>query len=123
MTSAVVDGRGKAISINRNGSELRVWELESLAGGGVSERRRAHASVKVEPVVQSNDVVVNFESSTKTTAGGFDDEKVVVLKEEAASHSPFPTLAHGCSAEAESSTNAPAMANGRLALLVYDFTR
>jgi len=111
----MVDGRGKAISINRFGSEIRVWELE----GGVSEQRRVNASVRIEPVVRRDDVVDSLDdnypsfgntgtSSTTTTSkghlGGFDDEKVVLLKEEIA-----PTAAG-----AEAMTQA---------LVVYDFTR
>ncbi|KAF8245771.1 hypothetical protein K440DRAFT_554685 [Wilcoxina mikolae CBS 423.85] len=99
VSSVMVDGRGKAISINRFGSEIRVWELE----GGVSERRRVNASVRIEPVVRRDDV---------GHLGGFDDEKVVLLKEEAAPAAATP--ASCCAAAGQTTTQA---------LVVYDFAR
>ncbi|KAF8540776.1 hypothetical protein BDD12DRAFT_733869 [Trichophaea hybrida] len=118
VSSVMVDGRGKAVSINRFGSEIRVWELE----GGVSERRRVNASVRIEPVVRRDDVVdslddnyPSFGNTTTTTSkghlGGFDDEKVVLLKETAPATA---TPASCCAAAGQATTQA---------LVVYDFTR
>ena len=78
MSGVLVDSRGKAVSVDRAGREMRVWELE----GGVSERRMDAASVRVEPV---HDVShrANADDMIRGRLGGFDEEKVVVLKEDA----------------------------------------
>lgn len=94
MSSVLVDSRGKAVSINRNGSEVRVWELE----GGVSERRSVNASVRICGGGAGGD---------QGSLGGFDDEKVVVL-----------LRAGGNSAD-----SAEDVANTQGKLVVYDFTR
>ncbi|KAG0641981.1 hypothetical protein HOY80DRAFT_685677 [Tuber brumale] len=92
VSTAHVSGRGKAVSLSKRGSELRVWELE----GGVSERRRLNASVKVEPQVsRQTDARSHWRVDDVGWLGGFDEEKVVVLREQD---------------------------EGRRALIVYDFT-
>lgn len=92
VSTALVSGRGKAVSLSTKGSELRVWELE----GGVSEKRRLNASVKVEPqVTPQNGVTSLWRVDDMGWLGGFDEEKVVVLREQD---------------------------EGKLALIVYDFT-
>ncbi|RPB02610.1 hypothetical protein L873DRAFT_1834083 [Choiromyces venosus 120613-1] len=92
VSTAQVSGRGKAVSLSKRGSELRVWELE----GGISERRRLNASVKVEPQVsRQTDVRSHWSVDDMGWLGGFDEEKVVVLREQD---------------------------EGRRALIVYDFT-
>ncbi|PWW76758.1 hypothetical protein C7212DRAFT_279757 [Tuber magnatum] len=92
VSTAQVSGRGKAVSLSKRGSELRVWELE----GGVSERRRLNASVKVEPQVSPQaDVGSHWGVEDMGWLGGFDEEKVVVLREQD---------------------------GGRRTLIVYDFT-
>lgn len=92
VSTAQVSGRGKAVSLSKRGSELRVWELE----GGVSERRRLNASVKVEPQDSPQTGVRSQWGAEETGClGGFDEEKVVVLREQD---------------------------EGRRALVVYDFT-
>ena len=98
VSSVLVDSRGKAVSINRNGSEMRVWELE----GGVSERRSFNASVRVDQSGGS--------SGDVGLLGGFDDEKVVVL------------LRTGIGSSGAEVTNTPSSQSKR-ALVVYDFTR
>lgn len=91
VSTAQVSGRGKAVSLSKRGSELRVWELE----GGVSERRRLSASVKVEPQVSRQaDASNHWSVGDIGWLGGFDEEKVVVLREQD---------------------------EGRRALIVYDF--
>ena len=93
---------------------MRVWELE----GGISARRRVSASVKVEPVriPARGDVISDARSGDRVTAaegylGGFDDEKVVVLRGDTS-----------C-LNAAAGTMGMACAEGRLALVVYDFNR
>jgi len=80
VSDILVDSRGKAVSIDRAGREIRVWELE----GGVSERRRDAASVRVAPV---HDVFehdgADADDTIRGRLGGFDDEKVVVFREDA----------------------------------------
>jgi len=89
---------------------MRVWELE----GGISARRRVSVSVKVEPV--RSDVISDVGSGdgVTTTAeeylGGFDEEKVVVLRGDTSCFNAAGTLGVAC-------------AEGRLALVVYDFNR
>lgn len=93
VSTAHVSGRGKAVSVSARGSELRVWELE----GGVSEKRRLSASVRVQPQNYPNDDVgKEWCENGFGWLGGFDEEKVVVLREKD---------------------------EGRQALVVYDFTR
>ncbi|KXT17334.1 hypothetical protein AC579_3861 [Pseudocercospora musae] len=119
VSGAHVGGRGKAVSISRQGDELRVWELE---GGFTtsSARKRLHGdiSVKVRPNNAAQETVQPYQSESLPKSGldivthdnegreepeltisrgwiGFDDENVVVLKE------------HG---------------QGKQALVVYDFT-
>lgn len=93
MSTAHVSSRGKAVSVSTRGSELRVWELE----GGVSEKRRLNASVRVEPqTYRDDDVGDEWLEDGQGWLGGFDEEKVVVLREKNRS---------------------------RQALVVYDFTR
>jgi WD40 repeat protein len=114
VSSVQVDSRGKAVSINRNGLEMRVWELE----GGISARRRVSASVKVEPVgiPARSDVTNDVGSGDRVTTtaegylGGFDEEKVVVLRGDTNCFNAAGTLEVAC-------------AEGRLALVVYDFNR
>lgn len=93
VSTAQVSGRGKAVSVSARGSELRVWELE----GGVSEKRRLSASVRVQPQNYPNDDVgKKWCEDGLGWLGGFDEETVVVLREKD---------------------------EGRQALVVYDFTR
>lgn len=78
--------------MSASGSELRVWELE----GGVSEKRRLSASVRVQSQTYPNDDVGReWREDGLGWLGGFDEEKVVVLRED----------------------------EGSQALVVYDFTR
>ncbi|KAI5841466.1 hypothetical protein DFP73DRAFT_555865 [Morchella snyderi] len=94
VSTAQVSSRGKAVSMSTRGLELRVWELE----GGVSEKRRLNASVRVESsqTYKDNDVVEEWRGDSQGWLGGFDEEKVVVLR---------------------------AKDEGRQALVVYDFSR
>lgn len=75
VSSVQVASRGKAVSLS-NGREVRVWELE----GGVSERRRVSASVKIEPTADHSEAHVSSSASYPDigSLGGFDEEKVVV---------------------------------------------
>jgi WD40 repeat protein len=80
VSGVLVDSRGKAVSIDRAGREMRVWELE----GGVSERRRDAASVRVVPVHDVFERVgADADDTIRGQLGGFNDEKVVVLREDA----------------------------------------
>lgn len=94
VSTAQVSSRGKAVSMSTRGLELRVWELE----GGVSEKRRLNASVRVESsqAYKGSDVVEEWRGDSQGWLGGFDEEKVVVLR---------------------------AKDEGRQALVVYDFSR
>lgn len=71
-----VASRGKAISLSANGREVRVWELE----GGVSEKRRVSASVRIQPTTdQDDELKMQVDALGESgSLGGFDDEKVVV---------------------------------------------
>lgn len=79
ISTAQVSARGKAVSVSTRGSELRVWELE----GGVPERRRLNASVRVESQTyqDGDDVGKEWREDGLGWLGGFDEEKVVVLRE------------------------------------------
>lgn len=129
-----VSGRGKAVSISNEGMELRVWELE----GGVSDRRRINASVKVEPIspcraddadprICSNGISM-FSPRAKGILAGFDDEKVVILRKHS-SMVPDPDSEEDNDATITTVVDAPPSAEqtvtrkSRLALVVYDFTR
>jgi WD40 repeat protein len=76
VASVQVASRGKAVSLSTNGREVRVWELE----GGVSEKRRVSASVRIQP---TNDGAGEMQTAgdEEGCLGGFDDEKVVVALE------------------------------------------
>ncbi|KAI5819125.1 hypothetical protein BZA77DRAFT_242628 [Pyronema omphalodes] len=131
VTQVIVDCRGKAISINRNGSEIRVWELE----GGVSRKSRGGASVRIEPVVRrhhhpdSNHCNTSATTTTMPThlgiLCGFDESQIIVLQEPEPEPKPiqrqqkeeetYPTNV------GESHTTSIHRPFPRL--LVYDFTR
>ncbi|KAI5787208.1 hypothetical protein EDC01DRAFT_617762 [Geopyxis carbonaria] len=121
VTAAQVNGRGKAVSIS-SGSELRLWDLE----GGVSERRRVNASVRVEP---SHDVVCDTtESAENAVLGGFDEERVVVLKNTSCD---LNALREESTAVATANTlpsstairTVPEATGSDTAIMIYDFTR
>jgi hypothetical protein len=137
VAQVIVDGRGKAISINRNGSEIRVWELE----GGVSRRSRGGgglvngqggASVRIEPVVRRHHPDSNDGNTGATTTAmpthletlcGFDESQIIVLqepepepiKQQQEEEETYPTNV------GESHTTSIHRPCPRL--LVYDFTR
>lgn len=106
VSGACVGDRGKAVSVSRNGNDLRVWELESglchgdsngrAADGGKSIRIRSERKVsqsrgctddlnsKAErkaphTPIQGSDVE---EFSYENGWVAFDDEKVLLLKQE-----------------------------------------
>lgn len=72
VSSVQVASRGKAVSLS-NGREVRVWELE----GGVSEKRRVSASVRIEPTDEELQGSASGYANVGCL-GGFDEEKVVV---------------------------------------------
>ena len=113
VASAHVSDRGKAVSVSKLGSELRVWELEGGAAPYATRRKVKLAgdverSIHVRPEPKETVAFKTFvrgsgfqspfqAEDTSITQGwvAFDEEKVVVLREEVA---------------------------GPQALVVYDFT-
>jgi hypothetical protein len=103
VSGAHIGGRGKAVSVSRQGDELRVWELEG--GIGSSRRKRLYSgelSIRIRPeqsvaTVTGLDLIEHNVDDASVTRGwvGFDEENVVVLKEKS---------------------------QGAQALVVYDFT-
>lgn len=106
VSSACVGARGKAVSVSRNGDDLRVWELETGLGHGDSNGRAADGgkSVRIRtekkvaeirgytddlnskaernaphaPIQGSHEEEFSYENGWVA----FDDEKVLLLKKE-----------------------------------------
>jgi hypothetical protein len=72
VSVALVEGKGKAVSVSKEGGEVRVWELEGSVG-----RHRVYPSVSIATGRASqNEAAVR-------SAVGFDDENLVLLRETA----------------------------------------
>lgn len=118
VSGAHVGGRGKAVSVSRQGNELRVWELEGGLGSAAKRKRLLSGELSIQVRPEQSAAAVGLESlseaisqrgsglglalehgfdDTSVTRGwvGFDEENVVVLQEQS---------------------------RGRQALVVYDFT-
>lgn len=94
VAGALINGRGKAISVTNKGGELRVWDLEGggesmamkkrLLAGDLSIRIAADTSLGSEPKTVSRGRVYSPSIQHTIRSGewvDFDEEKVVVLHE------------------------------------------
>lgn len=102
VSGAHVGDRGKAVSVSRQGNDLRIWELESGLGHGHSKQRTTdhEKSVRIRPkgrISHNHDIKNDVESEPGCTAQiqdsyqkelttkngwvAFDDEKVLLLEE------------------------------------------
>ncbi|KAF2180257.1 hypothetical protein K469DRAFT_730258 [Zopfia rhizophila CBS 207.26] len=103
VSGAHVGGRGKAVSVSRQGDELRVWELEGGIASSATRRRllTGELSVRVQPErAASKNLYALSEAISQRGTGlglalehrfddlaitrgwvGFDEENVIVLQE------------------------------------------
>lgn len=113
VAGAYVGNRGRAVSVNSRGNELRIWELEGGINSAEARRRLVGGdlSVQIRPEQREKDDVAATEAGLRTNLQamrartpepalvsswvGFDDERVVTLRQQE---------------------------SGRGALVVYDFT-
>ena len=94
VAGALVNGRGKAISVTNKGGELRVWDLEGggestamkrrLLAGDLSVRIAAETSLDLDPktAIQRQEYSPSIQRTIRSGEWiDFDEEKVVVLHE------------------------------------------
>ncbi|KAL8747558.1 MAG: hypothetical protein Q9190_000597 [Brigantiaea leucoxantha] len=93
VSGAYVGDRGKAVSVCKQGTELRIWELEGGRSANSTRRYMATsgASVRLQPEQKSGqNQVFSQNGNDKPPASkgwvAFDDERIVTLREQHQGH-------------------------------------